>query len=80
MPSLQILWAVIANPDIAFGIFPHQNLERKSMATLGSANINGVPALGLPKISSLVGAFSIRPYLLPRCGQCIMKERRASED
>jgi len=36
------------------------------MAVLGEANINGVPALGLPKISNFVGfisrpAFSASP-------------------
>ena len=32
------------------------------MATLGAANISGVPALGLPKMSSLVGGIFIPTF------------------
>ena len=36
---------------------------------LGAASIRGVPAFGLPKISSLVGGISVPPLRLLRCGR-----------
>src|SRR5580658_4538854 len=55
LPLLQIRRAIIGKPDFSLAVFRDQNFSGRSMAMLGAASIRGVPPLGFPKISSLVG-------------------------
>ena len=55
MARSQVRRAVVGDPDARLGVLPDQDFERQIQGAQGEASISGVPALGLPKISSLVG-------------------------
>src|SRR6266852_1375380 len=70
MSLLKILGTVIRQPDLALGIFPDQNLERKVDSAAGRRQHQWRAELsGCQRLTAWWEAFSFPPFLLPRCGQ-----------